>query len=127
NLKAVTSFKLNPYENQKYYPWRAGSKSPLLVWDPEGTGLISSGTQLFGNWFFGGKKSSYTPASINGSAPPAPWKDGYEALGTLDADGNGRISGIELDGLSLWYDRNMNGISEAGEVKSIKSAGIISL
>lgn len=128
-VQAVTQFDLNPSESGKYYPWRASSETPLLVWDPGKTGEITSAAQLFGNWTFGGKKSSYVPAALNGDSfrNATAWADGYEALGTLDSNGDGRVSGDELDGIALWYDHNMNGVSEAGEIKDIRSADVTSL
>jgi hypothetical protein len=79
-----------------------------LVWDPRGTGRITSGLQLFGAvtwWMF--------------------WHDGYEALEALDDDGNGVLEGAELKGLALWRDANGNGVSEPGEVRPLNEYGII--
>lgn len=82
----------------------------LLAWDPQGTGMITSGRQLFGSvswWLF--------------------FDNGYQALDTLDNDRNGELTGAELDGLVLWFDRNENGTSDAGEVVPIGECGIVSL
>jgi hypothetical protein len=78
-----------------------------LVWDPQGTGNITSGLQLIGGvtfWVF--------------------WRDGYEVLDALDDNGDGRLSGEELQGLALWADANSNGISESGEVVPANEAGL---
>lgn len=85
-------------------------KAGILVWDSEGTGRITSGRQLFGSvtwWMF--------------------WRDGYEALRALDDDGDGWLTGKELAGISVWCDRNSNGISERGEVKPVKAYGIVAI
>lgn len=82
-------------------------KAAWLVYDPTGSGKITSGLQLFGNvtfWVF--------------------WQNGYQALQALDENGDGVLTGHELDGLALWQDRNSNGRSEAGEVFSLESAGV---
>jgi hypothetical protein len=81
-----------------------------LVWDPKRRGKIVSGFQLFGSvsWM-------------------AFWKNGYHALGSLDDDGDGKIAGRELEGLSLWRDSNSNGVSERGEVKPVTAHGIVAL
>jgi hypothetical protein len=81
-----------------------------LVWDPKRRGKIFSGFQLFGSvsWM-------------------AFWKNGYHALGSLDDDGDGKIAGRELEGLSLWRDSNSNGVSERGEVKPVTAHGIVAL
>lgn len=81
-----------------------------LVWDPQGTGAIRSGLQLFGNVTFW-----------------LPWSDGYEAMRALDDDGDGVLASRELAGLALWQDRNRNGVAEAGEVKPLAAWGITAL
>lgn len=81
-----------------------------LVYDAAESGRIESATQLFGNVTF-----------------MMFWRNGYEALATLDDDGNGVISGRELRHLAIWRDRNGNGVSESGEVRSLSSYGILEL
>ena len=85
-------------------------KAAWLVWDPHGSGKVTSGLQMFGSvtyWIF--------------------WENGYQALSALDDDGDGALSGHELEGLALWHDRNSNGVSDDGEVQTVKSWGIQSL
>ena len=81
-----------------------------LVWDPKNKQKVASGFQLFGSvtWV-------------------ASWNNGYNALGALDDNGDGFISGAELEGLSLWHDKNENGISEPGEVKPVTEHKIAAL
>jgi len=81
-----------------------------LVIDPKGKKQITSGLQLFGDvtfWMF--------------------WDNGYQALSALDADGDGWLTGEELDGLAIWHDKNGDGISDPGEVKSLADWGIVAL
>ncbi|HMF16499.1 MAG TPA: tetratricopeptide repeat protein [Gemmataceae bacterium] len=81
-----------------------------LVIDPRGTKKITSGLQLFGNvtfWMF--------------------WDNGYQALSALDANGDGWLTGKELDGLAIWHDKNGDGICDPGEVKSLAEWGIVAL
>ena len=85
-------------------------KAGLLVWDPKQTGVITSGRQLFGNvtwWIF--------------------WADGYQPLSLLDDNNDGKLSGKELKGLSIWQDLNSDGVSQPGEVKPLEAWRIISL
>jgi hypothetical protein len=80
-----------------------------LVYD-NGTGQITSGLQMFGNvtfWIF--------------------WRDGYQALSALDDNGDGALTGAELNGLALWIDSNGNGLSEPGEVLPLIDFGITSI
>lgn len=94
-------------------PIRAGwltPKAAWLVWDPAVRGRITSGFQLFGSatWI-------------------AFWDTGYDALGTLDDNSDGVISGNELTGLALWHDRDADGISDLGEVTPVGAHGVVSL
>ena len=111
NLKFKPStFPLDPRAAGKWNVWKASAKTPLLVYDPEKTGEITSAEQLFGNHTFG-----------------KTWKDGYEALASLDKNRDGKLSGEELKNLSLWFDKNQNGIAEKGEVVDIREAGVLEL
>lgn len=116
---SITTFPLDPRTPGNSYIWRASAKLPLLVYDPEHTGEITSGDQLFGNWTFGGKKSE--------SGASSPWKNGYEALRTLDSDESGAVDGDELLPLGLWFDKNQDGISQPGEVQPLAAVGVTKL
>ena len=81
-----------------------------LVYDWNDRGEITSALQLFGNvtfWLF--------------------WRNGYDALGSLDDDGSGRLEGNELRHLAIWRDANGNGRSDAGEVKPLAAHRITAL
>ena len=85
-------------------------KAGWLVYDPNQTGHITSALQMFGNvsfWIF--------------------WSDGYQALSALDDNGDGQISESELNGLSVWCDRNGDGVSDPGEVVPVEELGIKSI
>lgn len=81
-----------------------------LVIDHNRKGKITSAIQMFGNvsyWMF--------------------WDNGYQALSALDVDGDGWLTGKELDGLAIWHDKNGDGICDPGEVKSLADWGIVGL
>lgn len=80
----------------------------ILVWDPNRTGRITSGQQLFGSvtWWVA-------------------WENGYQPLALLDNNGDGWLTGKELKGLAVWVDANANGVSETGEVKSLTTCYIV--
>lgn len=85
-------------------------KAAWLVYDPTADGKITSGRQLFGNvtfWMF--------------------WSNGYGPLAALDDDRDGKLSGKELAGLSLWHDANGDGVSDPGEVKPLSEYGIVAV
>lgn len=94
---------------QKKWTWIT-KDAAWLVYDPKNSGQVTSALQLFGNvtfWMF--------------------WDTGYDALAALDDNRDGRLSGKELNGLSLWHDANGNGISDRGEVKPLAEYGIAAL
>jgi hypothetical protein len=99
-------FDLDGTGRDQKWPWLQPDTG-LLVWDPKRTGVITSGRQLFGTvswWIF--------------------WENGYAALTALDDNHDGWLTGRELDGLALWFDRNQNGRSDPGEVIPIAELGI---
>lgn len=70
-----------------------------LVYDFENKGQILSGRDLIGNvtfWLF--------------------WKNGFDVLKAMDDNRDGILKENELKGLSIWNDKNSNGISDSNEV-----------
>lgn len=103
---AGVAFDLDGSGLSRHWGWIT-PKAAWLVFDAKESGQITSGLQMFGNvtfWIF--------------------WRDGYQALGSLDANGDQLLEGEELSGLALWHDANGNGISEPGEVKPVSAYGI---
>jgi hypothetical protein len=90
-------------------PWVRPSTA-ILVWDPERTGRITSGRQLFGSvtWWIA-------------------WRNGYEPLAALDDDRDGRLAGAELAGIAVWIDRDGDAASDPGEVTPARAFGIASI
>jgi hypothetical protein len=81
-----------------------------LVYDPKGTGEVTSALQMFGGvsfWTF--------------------WDNGYQALRLLDDDGDGMLTGKELAGLAIWHDANGDGVCDPGEVKPLSAYGIVAV
>jgi hypothetical protein len=52
------------------------------------------------------------------------YETGYEKLSLYDTNRDNKVSGEELNGLSVWQDANSNGIADAGEVKTAQELGI---
>jgi len=106
---ARVAFDLDGSGFERKWAWLT-PKAGWLVYDPERTGRIDSALQMFGNvafWIF--------------------WPDGYQALAALDDNGDGVLSGAELDGLAIWNDLNSNGVSDPGEVIPVEALGIQSI
>jgi hypothetical protein len=103
------AFDLPGVGRAQNWPWVNG-RAGILVWDPERTGRITSGVQLFG---------SVTWSMF--------WSDGYAPLAALDDNRDGRLTGRELRGLAVWRDANGNGVSEPGEVQPVSAYEIVSI
>lgn len=91
------------------WPWLRGNAA-FLAWDPEKTGRITSGRQLFGTLTW-----------------QMFWRNGFEPLAALDDNRDGTLNGPELQGIVVWHDRDYNGRSNAGEVLSLESVGIVGI
>jgi hypothetical protein len=55
------------------------------------------------------------------------WRNGFEALASLDTNGDGEVSGPELAPLALWFDVNRDGVSQPGEVRAVTREGVTKL
>lgn len=105
----TVGFDLDGSGRPQRSPWLQPSTG-ILVWDPQKTGKITSGTQLFGTatwWML--------------------FPDAYAALDALDDNRDGWLTGKELNGLAVWFDRNQNGISDPGEVVPLAQTPIAAI
>jgi hypothetical protein len=107
--RRTVAFDLDGTTRAQRYDW-VRPDTAILVWDPIETGRITSGHQLFGS------------VSFNMF-----WFDGYRALDALDDNRDGSISGAELIGLAVWFDRNQDGASQPGEVVPIGNTRVASI
>jgi tetratricopeptide (TPR) repeat protein len=85
-------------------------KAGWLVYDAHDRGTIASALQLFGNvtfWLF--------------------WSNGYEPMRALDDNGDGELSGAELQHISIWHDRDGDAVSNRREVQPLSAYGIVAL
>lgn len=128
---SLVRFKLDLSSNETWSVWYGSSETPLLVHDPARTRRVTSAAQLFGNWSFGGKNvaklHSASRSEKDSSERATPWANGYEALKTLDTNGDGFIRDSELSDLALWFDENRDAQSQPGEIVDIRDAGVTSL
>ena len=102
----IVNFDLDADGVAERRPW-VNPDTAILVWDPDNTGTITTGEQLFGNMTFF-----------------MLFSDGYRAMDSLDDNRDGKLAGKELAGLALWHDRNSNGVSDKGEVTPIADSPI---
>lgn len=107
--RKLSTFDLDGSNRPQHWSWVTPSTG-ILVWDPERSGRITSGRQLFGSvtwWVF--------------------FDNGYQALDTLDDDRDGALRGAELGGLAVWFDRNENGVSDTDEVVPVEDLEIVEI
>jgi hypothetical protein len=106
---SAVEFDLRGFGQAERWEWVKPALG-LIVWDPLDQRRITSGRQLFGH---------YTFRIFN--------ENGFEALALLDDDRDGKLTGSELIGLAVWFDRDGNGISSESEVSPVHELGIVAL
>ena len=87
----------------------------FLVLDRNGNGTIDNGTEMFGD---------STQLAAGGNAA-----DGFAALAGQDSNADGVVNALDANfaSLKVWQDLNQDGISQAGELKTLAELGIASL
>jgi hypothetical protein len=94
--------------------WTTATEGFLAI-DLNHDGLINNGTELFGS---GTLLANGTRAA-----------NGYQALAQYDSNGDGFITAADahFKDIVVWVDANHDGISEAGELKTLTQLGITSI
>ena len=110
-------FDINNSGTQRRTGW-TGKDTGLLVID-DGTGNITNASQLLSE-YFGGQQGT------NGGPGQTPFKDGFAALSSKDANNDLFIDANDpiWNKLKVWIDLNHNGLSEPGELKTLDELGI---
>ncbi|MEI6616243.1 MAG: calcium-binding protein, partial [Cyanobium sp. ELA507] len=92
-----------------------GAGDGLLVRDLDGNGRITNGNELFGN---------ATRLASGGLA-----RNGFEALRSLDANGDGQVDSRDSawQSLRVWVDRNADALTDGGELLTPEQVGVASL
>ena len=110
DLDAVVPFDADGTGLRRTWTWISPDAAGWLVYDAAGRGRITSALQWFGGvtfWAF--------------------WTNGYDALRSLDDNGDGELRGAELRHLAIWRDANKDGVSDPGEVRALAEYGIVAL
>jgi len=92
-----------------------GSGDGLLARDLDGDGQIDDGSELFGE------------ATVLEGGVRA--KDGFEALAALDTNLDGKLDAQDeaFASLRVWSDADADGVTDAGELRSLADLGITSI
>jgi hypothetical protein len=114
SIGAGTRFDIDASGASNFVGWVAEGDG-LLVRDVNGNGSIDDGSELFGS------------ATALGNGDRA--KDAFEALAQFDGNSDGRIDAQDavFKDLRVWLDGDADGLSGAGELKSLTDLGITSL
>ena len=92
----------------------------FLAYDRNGNGKIDNGSELFGDKTVSVGAYGYTGKTA---------ENGFEALKEFDSNGDNIIDekDKDFDKLLLWQDLNTNGLTEEGELKTLKEHNIKSI
>ncbi len=87
----------------------------FLVFDRNGNGLIDTGAELFG----------VDTVKADGSHA----RDGFDALRDLDSNGDlvFDASDAAFGNVRIWQDLDQDGVTDAGELRSLSDAGIVGI
>jgi hypothetical protein len=109
-------FDINAIGQARTTGWTArSSDAAFLALDRNGNGRIDDSSELLGN---------ATPLVGGGRA-----HNGFEALAQYDLNGDGVIDSSDAiwNNLLLWVDANHNGVTDAGELRSIRASSITAI
>jgi hypothetical protein len=107
-------FDLMGTGTKQHVGWASASDG-LLVMDRNGDGIINDGKELFGT------------ATLNSHGARS--GNGFAAMATEDTNQDGKLSAADahFNQLKVWVDANHNGVTDAGELKSLSELGIVSV
>jgi hypothetical protein len=112
------SFDLAGLGHRSMVGWTApGANNVFLIFDRNSNGVVDDGKELFG-----------TATPQPDPVPPAS-RNGYAALAAFDVNGDSQITAADpiYYDLRLWRDTNHNGISDPGELMTLRDAGVTSV
>ncbi|HEY8085924.1 MAG TPA: cadherin-like domain-containing protein, partial [Methylophilaceae bacterium] len=94
----------------------------ILVQDLNGNGKIDGINETFSQYYNG-------VAGTDGNDGTKPYADGFAALKSLDSNGDGQFTSedVAFSQVDVWVDANADGVTEAGELKTLTELGITSI
>ena len=137
----VPNYSYSPFSTQNYSQYRFDRSNSILA----SAGLFAGTTTTApASWVavsgYNGKKAFYEVVTAEDFAPSIASKTGVllnsagqslnavaDAWGTLDTNGDGKLTGTELSFLQMWNDSNEDGITQSGEINGVQSLGLNSI
>ena len=109
NIANGVNFDLFNIGREQAIAWPVGGDG-FLAYDWDGDGVITSGTELFGNIEDG-------------------WIDGFDHLASFDSDNDGVITKNDkiFSGLIVWQDINADALSTSDEMLALGEIGITAI
>ena len=109
NIANGVNFDLFNIGREQAIAWPVGGDG-FLAYDWDGDGVITSGTELFGNIEDG-------------------WIDGFDHLASFDSDNDGAITKNDkiFSGLIVWQDINADALSTSDEMLALGEIGITAI
>ena len=113
DLSHAVAFDLTNSGDKQRVSW-IDKHDGLLAVDLNGDGQINGGAELLGS----------STKLADGSVA----KDGWAALAAMDTNSDGKVDAQDanFDKLRVWVDADTDGLTDAGELKSLADAGIVS-
>ncbi len=110
-LGRTVSFDIDGDGKKDEIEWLSGDGDGMLVDDRDGgaTGAMLTDGEIDGKRLFGDEGGKYA--------------NGLDKLRAFDKDGDGKLTGKELEGLKIWIDDG-DAKLEGGELKSLAELGI---
>jgi hypothetical protein len=107
----TVSFDIDGDGAKDQVEWMDGKGDGMLVDDRDGgaTAAAAGNGQIDGKRLFGDEGGKFN--------------NGYEKMAKLDANGDGKLTGAELEGLKVWVDNGDASVGQ-GELKSLKALGV---
>ena len=99
-----------------------GADDGILVRDLNGNGKIDNISETFSEYYAG-------RAGINGESGEKHYRNGFEALLTLDSNKDYVFDAKDsaFNQVRVWQDKNQNGVTDSGELFTLAALGITSI
>jgi len=114
--------------NGKYLPHKSFDKKNAIITD-----FFNNGFEIAMEWV-GPNDGLLVAPKADGSIDTTclfgsngGFENGFEKLSLWDKNNDNKITGDELNSLSVWQDKNQNGRVDNGELTSLKDAGVTSI